>query len=133
MEMQYDCDKEKAVVYLEYLERKYTEWLTHPKKKDRSVIEDEIRTVADLWDDTIYIALNHGYSVLDMVKAFIKESNVDIPYSIKSRRAGDIATCYCNPAKAKAELGWEAKFGIDEMVRDSWNWQRQNPNGYSEK
>ena len=60
MEMQYDCDKEKAVVYLEYLERKYTEWLTHPKKKDRSAIGNEIRTVADLWDDTIYIALNQG-------------------------------------------------------------------------
>ena len=72
----------------------------------------------------------HGYSVLDMVNAFIKVNGVDVPYSIKSRRAGDIATCYCNPAKAKAELKWEAKYDIDEMVRDSWNWQKNNPNGF---
>ena len=72
----------------------------------------------------------HGYSVLDMVNAFIKVNGVNVPYSIKPRRAGDIATCYCNPAKAKTELGWEAKYGIDEMVRDSWNWQHQNPEGY---
>ena len=72
----------------------------------------------------------HGYSVLDVVKAFIKVNGVDVPYSIKPRRAGDIATCYCNPAKAKAELGWEAKYGIEEMCRDSWNWQKNNPEGY---
>ena len=72
----------------------------------------------------------HGYSVLDMVNAFIKVNGVNVHYTIKPRRAGDIATCYCNPAKAKAELGWEAKNGIEEMVRDSWNWQRNNPNGY---
>ena len=76
------------------------------------------------------IGTGHGYSVLDMVKAFVRVNGVDVPYSIKPRRAGDIATCYCNPAKAKAELGWEARYGIDEMVRDSWNWQRQNPEGY---
>lgn len=79
------------------------------------------------------IGTGHGYSVLDMVKAFISVNNVDIPYCIKPRRAGDIAICYCNPAKAKSELGWEAQYGIEEMVRDSWNWQRQNPNGYPEK
>ena len=85
----------------------------------------------NLKPSTIYnIGTGHGYSVLDMVNAFIRVNGVDVPYSIKPRRAGDIATCYCNPAKAKAELGWEAKYGIDEMVRDSWNWQRQNPNGY---
>lgn len=72
----------------------------------------------------------HGYSVLDMVNAFIMINGVDVPYSIKPRRAGDIATCYCNPDKAKAELGWKAKYGIDDMVRDSWNWQRNNPEGY---
>ena len=85
----------------------------------------------NLKPSTIYnIGTGHGYSVLDMVNAFIRVNGVDVPYSIKPRRVGDIATCYCNPAKAKAELGWEAKYGIDEMVRDSWNWQRQNPNGY---
>ena len=76
------------------------------------------------------IGTGHGYSVLDMVKAFIRVNGIDVPYSIKARRAGDIATCYCNPAKAKAELGWEAKYGIDDMVRDSWNWQRNNPDGF---
>ena len=76
------------------------------------------------------LGTGHGYSVLDVVKAFIKVNGVDVPYSIKPRRAGDIATCYCNPAKAKAELGWEAKYGIDEMCRDSWNWQKNNPEGY---
>ena len=76
------------------------------------------------------IGTGNGYSVLDMVKAFIRVNGVDVPYSIKPRRAGDIATCYCNPSKAKAELGWQAQYGIDEMVRDSWNWQRQNPDGY---
>ena len=76
------------------------------------------------------VGTGHGYSVLDMVKAFIRVNGVDVPYSIKPRRAGDIATCYCNPAKAKAELGWEAQYGIDDMVRDSWHWQSQNPEGY---
>jgi len=76
------------------------------------------------------VGTGHGYSVLDMVKAFIRVNGVKVPYSIKPRRAGDIATCYCNPAKAKAELGWEAQYGLDEMVRDAWNWQRNNPDGY---
>lgn len=76
------------------------------------------------------LGTGHGYSVLDVVRAFVKVNGVEVPYSIKPRRAGDIATCYCNPAKAKAELGWEAKYGIEEMCRDSWNWQKNNPNGY---
>lgn len=76
------------------------------------------------------LGTGHGYSVLDVVKAFEKVNGVKVPYSIKPRRAGDIATCYCNPAKAKAELGWESKFGIEEMCRDSWNWQKNNPKGY---
>lgn len=76
------------------------------------------------------LGTGHGYSVLDVVKAFIKVNGVDVPYVIKPRRPGDVATCYCNPAKAKAELGWEAKYGIEEMCRDSWNWQKRNPKGY---
>ena len=77
------------------------------------------------------LGTGHGYSVLDVVKAFEKANNLKIKYSIKPRRPGDIATCYCNPAKAKAELGWEAKYGIEEMCRDSWNWQKNNPDGYA--
>ena len=78
------------------------------------------------------IGTGHGYSVLDVVKAFEKANGVPVPYSIKPRRPGDIATCYCNPAKAEAELGWKAQFGIEEMCRDSWNWQKNNPNGFEE-
>ncbi len=77
------------------------------------------------------LGTGHGYSVLDVVKAFEKANNLKVKYSIKPRRPGDIATCYCNPAKAKAELGWEAKYGIEEMCRDSWNWQKNNPDGYA--
>ncbi|SEA73202.1 UDP-glucose 4-epimerase [Xylanibacter ruminicola] len=77
------------------------------------------------------LGTGHGYSVLDVVNAFMKVNGVNVPYVIKPRRPGDIATCYCNPAKAKAELGWEAKFGIEDMCRDSWNWQKNNPNGYN--
>lgn len=76
------------------------------------------------------IGTGHGYSVLDIVNAFIRVNNVDVPYSIKPRRAGDIATCYCDPKKAEAELGWKAQYGLEEMCRDSWNWQKNNPNGY---
>ena len=68
--------------------------------------------------------------MIEKVNSFVKVNGVDVPFNIKPRRAGDIATCYCDPAKAKAELGWEAQYGIDEMVRDSWNWQKNNPEGY---
>ncbi len=71
-----------------------------------------------------------GYSVLDIIKAYSKACGHEIPYEIKGRRAGDIATCYSDPSLAKRELGWEAQFGIDEMCADSWRWQSMNPNGY---
>ncbi len=71
-----------------------------------------------------------GYSVLDIVKAFEKVNSVRIPYVIDPRRPGDIATCYSDPSKAWIELGWKAEFGIEEMCRDSWNWQWKNPDGY---
>ena len=73
-----------------------------------------------------------GYSVLDIVKNFEEANDLKIPYSIKPRRAGDIATCYADPTKAKKELGWEAKYGIKEMCADSWRWQKNNPNGYED-
>ena len=73
-----------------------------------------------------------GYSVLDVVKNFEKANDLKIPYSIKERRPGDVAACYADPSKAKEELGWEAKYGILEMCRDSWNWQKNNPNGYED-
>ena len=73
-----------------------------------------------------------GYSVLDVVKNFEAATGVKIPYAIKDRRPGDIAACYADASKAKAELGWEAQYGIKEMCEDSWRWQSQNPNGYDE-
>lgn len=76
------------------------------------------------------LGTGHGYSVLDVVHAFEKVNGVKVPYSIKPRRPGDIATCYCNPAKALEDLGWKARYGIEEMCRDAWNWQKNNPNGY---
>ena len=71
-----------------------------------------------------------GYSVLDMVKAFEKANNIEVPYKLVDRRPGDIATCYSNPKKAWEELGWKTQHGLDEMMRDTWNWQKNNPNGY---
>lgn len=73
-----------------------------------------------------------GYSVLDIVKAFIKVNVVDIPYAIKPRRAGDIAECYADPAKAAEGLGWKAEKNLEDMCRDSWRWQKNNPKGYEE-
>ena len=76
------------------------------------------------------IGTGHGYSVLDVVNTFVRVNKVDVPYAIMPRRAGDIATCYCDPTKAEEELGWKAQFGLEEMCRDAWNWQKNNPNGY---
>ncbi|MCC8138876.1 MAG: UDP-glucose 4-epimerase GalE [Lachnospiraceae bacterium] len=78
------------------------------------------------------LGTGQGYSVLEVVRAFEKACGKEIPYEIKPRRAGDIAACYCTPAKAKAELGWEAQYGIDEMCADTWRWQSRNPNGYGD-
>ncbi len=78
------------------------------------------------------LGTGQGYSVLDMVKNFEAASGVKIPYVIKDRRPGDIATCYADSSLAKKELGWEAKRGIKEMCEDSWRWQSQNPNGYED-
>ena len=71
-----------------------------------------------------------GYSVLQLVEAFEKANGVKIPYVISERRAGDVATCYADSSKAKEQLGWEAEKTIEDMCKDSWNWQSKNPNGY---
>ena len=73
-----------------------------------------------------------GYSVLDMVNAFRDVNKVALPYAIVDRRPGDIATCYADPAKSKAQLGWTADKTLEDMCRDSWNWQKNNPMGYGE-
>ena len=77
------------------------------------------------------LGTGHGYSVLDVIHAFEKACGKKLPYVIRERRPGDIATCYSSPAKAEKELGWTAEFELEDMCRDSWNWQQKNPNGYN--
>ncbi|MFA7637297.1 MAG: UDP-glucose 4-epimerase GalE [Monoglobales bacterium] len=79
--------------------------------------------------DAFNLGTGHGYSVLDMVKAFEKASGKPVKYKITSRRPGDIPMCYADPIKAKTVLGWEAKKGIDEMCIDSWRFVENNPDG----
>jgi UDP-glucose 4-epimerase len=79
---------------------------------------------------TYNLGTGQGYSVLDMIHAFEMASGRKIPYKIVGRRSGDIARCFADPTKAKNELTWTAKKGIDEMCRDAWRWQSDNPNGY---
>ena len=71
-----------------------------------------------------------GYSVMEVLHAFEKACGKELPYVIEARRPGDIAECYADPSKAKRELGWVAEYGIDDMCADSWNWQKNNPDGY---
>lgn len=71
-----------------------------------------------------------GYSVLDMVKAFENANNIAVPYKLVERRPGDIATCYSDPKKALEQLGWKTERGLEQMMKDTWNWQKNNPNGY---
>ena len=95
-----------------------------------------VKAVKKLEDNSglsIYnLGTGKGYSVLDIVKNFEAATGVKIPYSIKPRRAGDVATCYSDATKAKKELGWEAEYDIKDMCADSWNFQQKNPNGYED-
>jgi UDP-glucose 4-epimerase len=79
---------------------------------------------------TVNLGTGNGYSVLEMVAAFAKASGRPVPYAIVARRPGDIASCYADPARAEALLGWRAKLGIEAMCADGWRWQSANPNGY---
>ena len=78
------------------------------------------------------LGTGHGYSVLDMIKAFEKACGKTLPYKICERRPGDIAACYAAPDKAEKELHWTAKNGIEEMCASQWKWQSGNPRGYEE-
>ncbi len=71
-----------------------------------------------------------GYSVLEVLHSMEKACGHSIPYKIMPRRSGDIASCYCDPTKAKRELGFEAEYEMDQMCEHAWNWQKKNPNGY---
>ena len=82
--------------------------------------------------EIVNLGTGHGYSVLDIVNAFEKVNGVKVPYKIVDRRPGDIAECWADPKKAKEDLGWVAEKGLEEMCRDAWRWQTQNPNGYED-
>lgn len=71
-----------------------------------------------------------GYSVLEMIKTFEKISGRPIPYDIVERRKGDIAECYADPTLSEQQLGWKAQYNLTDMIKDHWNWQRNNPEGY---
>ena len=77
------------------------------------------------------LGTGRGCSVLEVVHAFEKANNVKVPYRIAPRRAGDLAVCYCSPDKSANVLGWRAAKNIEDMCRDTWNWQTKNPNGYN--
>ena len=77
------------------------------------------------------LGTGRGYSVLEMVHAFEAATGKRVPYVIAPRRAGDVAEVYCDPAKAERELGWKAEYSLEDMCRDSWNWQSKNPNGFA--
>lgn len=81
--------------------------------------------------EAINLGTGNGISVLELVDAFEKASGVKINYKITDRRPGDPAKVYANADKAKKLLGWEARFGVEQMCRDSWNWQSKNPQGYN--
>ncbi len=78
------------------------------------------------------LGTGHGYSVLEMISAFEKASGKTVKHRIVGRRPGDVAACYADPAFAAHELHWRAERGVDEMTRDAWRWQSQNPNGYQD-
>jgi UDP-glucose 4-epimerase len=80
--------------------------------------------------DAINLGTGAGYSVLEVIKAFEEESTKSVPYEIVERRPGDIAVCYADPNYAYERLGWQAKLGLNDMMRDAWNWQSKNPDGY---
>jgi UDP-glucose 4-epimerase len=79
---------------------------------------------------TVNLGTGNGHSVLEMVAAFERASGRPVPHAIVARRPGDIASCYADPSRAEALLGWRASLGIDAMCADGWRWQQGNPNGY---
>ena len=80
--------------------------------------------------DIINLGTGTPYSVLELVNAFQKVNDMKVNYVIGTRRAGDLPVCYADASKAGRVLGWKAKRGLEDMCRDSWNWQRKNPQGY---
>jgi UDP-glucose 4-epimerase len=79
---------------------------------------------------TVNLGTGRGYSVFEAISAFERASGVTVPFEVVARRPGDVATCYADTSRAESELGWQAKLGLDDMCRDLWRWQSQNPEGY---
>ena len=98
--------------------------------------EGHVRAIEKLNEEKGVLIYNlgtgHGVSVLELVHAFEKANDLTIPYQVFERRAGDIAEFYADASKAEKELGWKAERTIEDMCRDAWNWQKQNPQGYEE-
>ncbi|MEE4363711.1 MAG: UDP-glucose 4-epimerase GalE [Desulfotignum sp.] len=94
-----------------------------------------IKTLPKLFSNSGIVTYNlgtgRGFSVLEMVEGFQRASGRSIPYDIVPRRPGDIAACWADPTKAKKELGWEAVKTLEDMCKDTWNWQKNNPQGYA--
>lgn len=80
--------------------------------------------------DAFNLGTGSGYSVLDMVNTFKQVSGQDVPYKIAPRRPGDVAACYADPGLSYRQLGWKAEKSLDEMIADTWRWQKNNPDGY---
>ena len=91
-----------------------------------------LRLMADPQCTALNLGTGNGHSVLEMVQAFEAASGKKVPYEITDRRPGDIATCYANPIKAEQLIGWKAEKSLQDMCRDTWRWQSQNPNGYQD-
>ena len=79
---------------------------------------------------TVNLGTGEGYSVIQIIKAFETINNVKVPYRIVQRREGDVASCYADTSYAKELLNWKANLGLNDMCRDSWNWQSKNPKGF---
>jgi len=79
---------------------------------------------------TLNLGTGRGYSVLEMVRAFEQASGREVPFEVVGRRAGDVAACWADPARAAEQLGWRAERDLDTMCRDAWRWQSLNPRGY---
>ncbi len=90
------------------------------------------KTLAGEGEFVYNLGTGEGYSVLNLVHAFMKVTGVNVNYRIGARREGDLAVVYSDPSRALNELGWKAQYGIEDMCRDTWKWQSQNPNGYGE-
>jgi UDP-glucose 4-epimerase len=90
----------------------------------------KIRSGPEGFCTPVNLGTGRGVSVLDLVRGMEAASGQAVPYTVVARRPGDVATCYCDPSRAEALLGWTATRGVADMCADSWKWQSNNPKGY---